>query len=198
MVGVREQKKKETREAIKKAAIKLFAQNGFEQTSIEDIAVEAGIGKTTIYGYFQTKTDVFREFCFGEFEQVFNETKLKDCANRSLLENLIDFFMIQVRRVTADRAVGRILMREIIFPATVDEKSKEHDQCYIDILSGFISQAVENGEIRNDADPYFLVFHFYSLYIGVIVAWYTGYVTTLEEAEESLRKLFGQVLEGVA
>jgi AcrR family transcriptional regulator len=59
MSGIREQKKLETRKAILDAAVKLFAEKGFDQTSIEDIATEAGIGKTTIYGYFPNKNDIF-------------------------------------------------------------------------------------------------------------------------------------------
>ena len=59
MIGLREQKKLETRRAIQAAAVKLFAENSFEKTSIEDIASAAGIGKTTVYGYFATKNDIF-------------------------------------------------------------------------------------------------------------------------------------------
>ena len=43
------------------AAANLFREKGFEKTSIEELARAAGIGKGTIYGYFQTKSDILNQ-----------------------------------------------------------------------------------------------------------------------------------------
>ncbi len=51
---------KEAKEnAIARAALQLFSQKGYAATSVSQIAKAAGIGKGTIYEYFQTKEDVF-------------------------------------------------------------------------------------------------------------------------------------------
>ncbi len=51
---------KEAKEnAIARAALRLFSQKGYAATSVSQIAKAAGIGKGTIYEYFQTKEDVF-------------------------------------------------------------------------------------------------------------------------------------------
>jgi AcrR family transcriptional regulator len=55
MPGIREVKKRKKRNAIMEAAVRLFSEKGFEKTSIEQLARTAGIGKGTIYSYFQTK-----------------------------------------------------------------------------------------------------------------------------------------------
>ncbi len=52
MAGLREQKKKETRAAIMEAALALFGERGYENTSISTLAKTAGIGKGTVYSYF--------------------------------------------------------------------------------------------------------------------------------------------------
>ena len=56
--------KRESNKAVKKAlfidaAEKLFIQNGFENTSIDEVAKEAGLTKRTLYQYFVNKEDLF-------------------------------------------------------------------------------------------------------------------------------------------
>ncbi len=58
----RERKKEETRRRILEASFKLFVEQGFENTTIDQIAEEADIGKGTFYNYFPTKEAVLFEF----------------------------------------------------------------------------------------------------------------------------------------
>ena len=51
--------KEEKKARILEAAIKIFAKKGMSKTTISDIAVEANIGKGTVYEYFKSKGEVF-------------------------------------------------------------------------------------------------------------------------------------------
>jgi len=54
-VGLRERKKARTRRVIADAAARLFAERGYEQVAVSDVAREAEVSEQTVYNYFQTK-----------------------------------------------------------------------------------------------------------------------------------------------
>jgi AcrR family transcriptional regulator len=57
-LGLRERKKLKTRESIQRTALRLFEKQGYEQTTIEQIAAAAEISPSTFFNYFPTKEDV--------------------------------------------------------------------------------------------------------------------------------------------
>jgi AcrR family transcriptional regulator len=57
-IGLRERKKQKTRESIQRTALRLFEKQGYEQTTIEQIAAAVEISPSTFFNYFPTKEDV--------------------------------------------------------------------------------------------------------------------------------------------
>ncbi|MBF6176815.1 TetR/AcrR family transcriptional regulator [Nocardia blacklockiae] len=58
MPGLRERKKQQTRQAISDAAIALFLDAGYEQTSVAAIAEAAAVSRRTLFSYFPAKDDL--------------------------------------------------------------------------------------------------------------------------------------------
>ncbi|MEV0527054.1 helix-turn-helix domain-containing protein [Streptomyces sp. NPDC050439] len=57
-MGLRESKKQETRQLISDCATRLFIDQGFEQTTITEIAAAARVAKKTVTNYFPRKEDL--------------------------------------------------------------------------------------------------------------------------------------------
>lgn len=199
MAGLREQKKKKTKAAILESAMQLFSRQGYENTSINQMAKAAGIGKGTIYSYFQSKSEIFLAFCEEQLAFVYEELAEQSDRETTLVEQLLTLFMGEFRFVSRNKEFGRILMREMVFPKELTvERSHELDNKYIDLMVPMFKKAQKRGELRTDLELILVVGHFYALYIMTISGWYMGRLLTEEDVAMAMESLFLQALEGLA
>lgn len=199
MQGIREQKKQKTKNAILKAALHLFSKKGYDNTSIDELALAAGIGKGTVYSYFQSKSDIFLAFCEQQLEFVYRELAEKTDPRAPLIEQLLTLFMGDFQFMLRNKEFGRILMREMVFPREMTvERSRELDNKYIDLLTPMFKKAQGRGELRTDLELIFVVGHFYGLYIMTVSGWYMGRLLSGEDVRMTLESLFEQALRGLA
>lgn len=71
-----------TRQQFISAAKTLFVKKGYDETTMIDIADEAGLSRRTLYSYFESKVDVFQAVINSEVEKVLSQ--LAEIANQNL------------------------------------------------------------------------------------------------------------------
>ncbi len=82
--GLRERKKQQTKQAIFEAARRLFAERGFDDVTVAEIASAAEVSEVTVFNYFPSKEDLF----YGGM-QFFEEELLEAVRNRPRSESAL-------------------------------------------------------------------------------------------------------------
>ena len=108
--GRRETRKRSTREALEEAALRRFARDGYDETSVDAIAADAGVSARTFFRYFATKDEVLdmgREERQAELRARIRELAATDLRDVEVVrEAVIDL----ARGFETDRS--RVLLRQ--------------------------------------------------------------------------------------
>ena len=91
------------REQIEATALALFAERGFEATTVDDIAAAVGVGRRTLFRYFRSKNDI----AWGDFDWVMGRLReaLAEGADLPLMEALRRG-VVESNRYPADQEHG--------------------------------------------------------------------------------------------
>jgi TetR/AcrR family fatty acid metabolism transcriptional regulator len=133
------------------AAIKVFAEQGFHQATISQVAREAGVADGTIYLYFKNKADILSNFfshrsrqVFENFRQVVSEAEGAEAKLRSLIK-------LHLSEFQKDRNMAVVFQREALLARYIkDVYITEVTRMYMDILSEIIQLGQAEGTIRKD------------------------------------------------
>ena len=111
-IGLRERKKLRTRAELSDAAFRLFAERGFDETTIEDIVEQVEVSPRTFFRYFDSKEDVVIGFFddLGLELRAMLATRPSDepsfTALRAALGTLIDLYEERQDRVVAAKRLA--------------------------------------------------------------------------------------------
>lgn len=136
---------------ILEAAIKVFAEQGFHQATISQIAKEAGVADGTIYLYFKNKEDIMVNFFGYKTKEVFGrfreEVDKADNA-RDKLRLLIKRHLEEFQR---DRSMAILYQTETRrFSRMCEEQIREMSKMYLDLVSEIVESGQDEGLMRKD------------------------------------------------
>jgi len=109
-VGLRERKKARTRRVIADAAARLFAERGYEQVAVSDVAREAEVSEQTVYNYFQTKEQLVTDLhpYFQEELDRRIRTRARGTSPAAAVRELALDAIEGIRRVPAEQWRGEL------------------------------------------------------------------------------------------
>ncbi len=192
----------EKRRAILHAAVKVFADRGYQGCRIADVAKEAGVAYGLVYHYFRDKEELL-ESVFAEQWTIF-VTALRAIADGpgSAGEHLSSIcrFAIDVFRTAPDAA--RVLLLEVARAPNAfraGSTRQTFDEA-LGIVAGVIRRGRDGGEFRADVDPIVAA----AALLGTLELTLTGMVVGLvrgssdEEIEAVKESVVKLVLRGIA
>ena len=128
-----------SREELEQAAFALFERRGFDETTVDDIASAAGIGRRTFFRYFPSKNDV----AWGAFDRELDRMRamLKDFAPEVPLMEAVRLALIDFNRVPADQVpLHRRRMELILRVPTLFAHSTLRFTAWRQVVAEFVAE----------------------------------------------------------
>ena len=145
--------KEERRIEILQAAGRVFYLKGFEGTKIEDVAREAGIGKGTVYEYFDSKQQLFDEMVSYTREQHLKNIKTALQAGGTFREKFLALAKYQTQVVSRHIHVFNAMACSKVMAREMGALFLEQNIRVGEILKNLVTEAMAKGELRSDIDP---------------------------------------------
>ena len=158
--GLRERKKQKTRWSIQEHALRLFQEQGYEQTTVDQIAAAAEISPSTFFRYFKTKEDVVIE---DEYDPLLLKLIAEEPADRpplAALRNVLRTAFAQMgpeelakvyQRTKLQMAVPALRMRmldgftanlDLLAGAFAEQAGRDPDDFEVRVFAGTVTGAM--------------------------------------------------------
>lgn len=157
--------KSEKYHIILDAAIKVFAEHGFFQSTVAQIARKAGVADGTIYLYFENKEDILLQFFAYKARQLFDQFhKEVDKADNAedKLRNLVKSHLKEFQDNMEMAIVFQAETRQIQQSDAIKDQIREISRRYRELVGEILEDGQNEGCMRKD------------LYIGLVKTYITG------------------------
>lgn len=183
----------ERRDHLVKLAAELFAQKGFQATTVREIADEAGILSGSLYHHFDSKESIVDEVLSGYLDELLSAYRAAMERGGSPRELLSELVITAFGTLETHRAAITVMqndwnhLRRLDRFAYLVKAEQEVESMWV----GLLKEGAKQGVFRSDVDPK-LTYRLIRDTIWVAVRWYRpgGPLTTKQIAEQYLTILF--------
>ena len=176
------------RDRILRAAIKVFAKNGFYATRVSEIAKAAGVADGTIYLYFKNKDDVLITIFEDGIQQlrtILREVAAADEPFETRIKRIIELQLglLEEQRdlaevITVNLRQSSTLLKQYATPLFIE---------YIDVIAGLIREGQKQGAFRKEVNARVAARSLFGALDAILLTWALG-----EADPASLRKAASQ------
>ena len=177
---IREEKK----DLILRAALEVFAQDGYHASSVNKIANKANISKGLLYNYFQSKEDLLRNIMTNIMDRYMEKyPPIDSLPNDSHIEYFIDQ---SFELILEDKARAKLFFALIAQSLVIDLMTKITMQK----AEPFMKNVMKFFEIKKHNDPEGMMHYFFSTLEGVQLHATFNPVYPIEKVKKILKKQF--------
>lgn len=167
----RERKKEATKSNILQTAIKLFEKQGFDATTMNQIAEEADVAMGTLYNYFASKEAFIGEYIKLAVEDKYAELGTELQGKATTYEKLKFFCEVAAEWTEGNRAFMEVYCLDpwhYYFGPTEKEVPRNSLD---EILAGIFAEGQQKGELRRDFTPQILTRQFMGMFYFANLSW---------------------------
>lgn len=159
-------------ERILDAAIDVFAERGFHNARIADIARKAGVADGTIYNYFHNKDDVLLSIFEEKMGQMIDGITAALEGVDDPLQKVRVFALYHLGQVEKHRALAEVLQIELrLSHKFLKEYRPEKLWSYLNIFAGIVRDGQARGLVRPELDPFVLMWAFFGAMDESAIQW---------------------------
>jgi AcrR family transcriptional regulator len=165
-VGRRERNKMRVKNRLYDAALRLFVEKGYEQTSVDEIAEEADVARRTFFNYYQRKEDLID--AWGERRRSYLEARLADGASPGSLQLSMERCMTVLADVNeSERGLTRVMLSAWVKAG----RPMDEEPFAADIFTDILDEAKRGGEIPERVNTRGAGYLLRDGYLGVLYRW---------------------------
>ncbi len=154
--SLRERKREVYRESLLDAAERVFGEQGYETTKVQEIAAEAGVSLTTLYSVLPSKWEIYRAVNQRRLDEVMTRVRELLGEDRPFLETLIAGVRMKLAFFMERRDFTKMQLKEVTAWSTVELlKSREQVEALgagLVLFSDVFRRGIEEGYLVDD-DP---------------------------------------------
>ena len=159
----------QTRNDILKAALILFDEQGYAQTTLSTIARKAKVTRGTIYWHFENKEEILAALAQAQFAELNSQINAAIAAPdtwQNLADNFIAYFHGLLKNPDCLRFC-RIFNQHGRIPA-LEKLYRDYTALWQAQSREAVTRGKENGELHRDADPEYLYFYLMMIFTGLV------------------------------
>ena len=141
-----------TKRKIFETSMKLFAQKGYDATSIEEITATVGVAKGTLYYHFSSKEEIFNFLVDEGMKLLKNSIDIKIAKASNTIDKLRAIVLIQIKTISKYEDFMTIVLSQIWGHEPRNLMCKDKVIEYIKTVEEIVKEGMQKGEII-EGDP---------------------------------------------
>ena len=157
-----------TKRKIFETSMKLFAEKGYDATSIEEITATVGVAKGTLYYHFSSKEEIFNFLIEEGMKLLQNSIDIKTAKYDNYIDKLKAIILIQIKIVMKYEDLITILLSQFWGNEARNKKCKQHIYEYIKKIEEIVKEGIEKKQIK-EGNPKVIASEIYGLICSTLV-----------------------------
>jgi AcrR family transcriptional regulator len=141
-----------TKRKIFETSMKLFAEKGYDATSVEEITATVGVAKGTLYYHFSSKEEIFKFLVEEGVKLLKNSITIKTSKLDNTIDKIRAIVLIEIKILVKYESFMTIILSEIWGNGQRSQMCRHYVFDYIQMIHEIVEEGIKNGEII-EADP---------------------------------------------